>query len=121
VAVTFGDSECERCRDDFPSLHRTHNEHPVTYFDGPAGTQVPRPVIDAVASYYQRCNANTHGRFVTSEESDRLILQTREAAAAFLGAASWREISFGANMTSLAYALSHALAEGRGSRSRSAA
>jgi cysteine desulfurase family protein (TIGR01976 family) len=109
VAVSFGDSECERCRDDFPSLRRVFNGHPIAYFDGPAGTQVPRTVVDALASYYQRCNANTHGRFATSEESDSLLLQTREVAAAFLGAPSWREISFGANMTSLAFALSHAL------------
>ena len=93
----------------FPSLQREFRGQPLAYFDGPGGTQVPRPVIDAVSDYYTRCNANTHGQFVTSEESDRIIHETREALAAFLGAPSWREISLGANMTTLAFSLSRAL------------
>jgi cysteine desulfurase family protein (TIGR01976 family) len=93
----------------FPALQREFRGQPLAYFDGPGGTQVPRPVIDAVSDYYARCNANTHGQFVTSEESDRIIHETREALAAFLGAPSWREISLGANMTTLAFSLSRAL------------
>jgi cysteine desulfurase family protein (TIGR01976 family) len=108
--ATFSDDECRRCRDDFPALRRTVRGHPLAYFDGPAGTQVPRQVIDAIASYYQRCNANTHGRFPTSEESDRLLREAREAVAAFLGAASWREVSLGANMTTLCFSLARAMA-----------
>src|SRR4029079_2301011 len=55
-------------------------------------------------------NANTGGAFPASLESDALLQACREAVAAFLGAPSWREISSGANMTTLTYALSHALA-----------
>ncbi len=97
------------CREDFPALDRSVAGRPLAFLDGPAGTQVPRSVIDAVAAYYTSCNANTHGQFVTSRESDALITQTREAVAAFLGAPSGSTVSFGANMTSLAFALSHAL------------
>jgi cysteine desulfurase family protein (TIGR01976 family) len=106
----FGRSECERCRRDFPALGRKLNGHPLAYLDGPAGTQVPQQVIEAVAGYYRTCNANTHGAFVTSSESDELIHRAREAVAAFLGAPSWREVSFGANMTTLNFSLSQALA-----------
>jgi cysteine desulfurase family protein (TIGR01976 family) len=108
--MAFGPSECERCRRDFPALGREIKGRPLAYLDGPAGTQVPQAVIDAVAGYYRTCNANTHGAFITSRESDELIHGAREAAAAFLGAPSWREISFGANMTTLNFSLSQALA-----------
>ncbi|HTO94766.1 MAG TPA: cysteine desulfurase-like protein, partial [Bacteroidota bacterium] len=95
---------------DFPSLLRTHNGYSLVYLDGPAGTQVPQPVIDAIARYYMSCNANTHGHFPTSEESDRVLEGARSAMAEFLGAAGPACISFGANMTTLAYALARAFA-----------
>ncbi len=107
--MAFGKAECERCRRDFPSLSRTLDGRPLAYLDGPAGSQVPEKVIEAVAAYYRTCNANTHGAFVTSRESDEVVRGAREAAAAFLGAPSWREISFGANMTTLNFSLSQAL------------
>ncbi len=106
----FTEGDVSRCRRDFPALARTEGGVPLAYLDGPAGSQVPSAVIEAVSHYYRTCNANTHGAFVTSRESDAGVLAAREAAATFLGAASWREISFGANMTTLAFALSHALA-----------
>jgi cysteine desulfurase family protein (TIGR01976 family) len=65
-------------------------------------------VIDAIARYYTTCNANTHGRFPTAEESDRLLDEARDLAAEFLGAPGAQCISFGANMTTLNYALARA-------------
>jgi cysteine desulfurase family protein (TIGR01976 family) len=108
--MAFGRESIEVCRNDFPALERSAGGRKLAFLDGPAGTQVPRQVIDAVASYYRTCNANTHGAFVTSRESDDLIGSTREAVSVFLGAPSWREISFGANMTTLNFSLSRALA-----------
>ena len=107
----FGENEARRCRADFPSLARRHegSRLPLAYLDGPAGTQVPGAVIEAIAGYYRTCNANTHGQFATSRESDALIAAARETAAAFLGAPNGRTISFGQNMTTLCYSLSHAL------------
>jgi cysteine desulfurase family protein (TIGR01976 family) len=107
----FGENEARRCRADFPSLTRRHegSRVPLAYLDGPAGTQVPGAVIEAIAGYYRTCNANTHGQFATSRESDALIAAARETVAAFLGAPSGRTISFGQNMTTLCYSLSHAL------------
>ena len=111
--MPFTDQDCRRCREDFPALRRTLSRHgeerPLAFLDGPAGTQVPTRVIDAIGDYYRTSNANTHGRFVTSEETDRVLDEARQAVAAFLGAADGRTISFGANMTSLAFSLAHAL------------
>ena len=107
--MPFTAADCERARRDFPALGRIVDGRALAFLDGPAGTQVPEAVIDAVAGYYRRSNANTHGEFPTSRESDRLLHETREAVAAFLGAPSWRQVSFGQNMTTLNYSLSHAL------------
>ncbi len=110
--MPFTATDCERARRDFPALGRIVDGRPLTFLDGPAGTQVPETVIDAVAGYYRTSNANTHGEFPISRESDRLLHETREAVAAFLGAPSWRQVSFGQNMTTLNFALSHALVQG---------
>jgi len=106
--MAFSDSDCLRARADFPALERTLGGRPLAFLDGPAGTQVPAAVIDAVSGYYRSSNANTHGQFVTSRESDETLLTARRAMAAFLGAPDWRTISFGQNMTTLAYSLAHA-------------
>ena len=45
------------CRSQFPALATEVAGQPAVFFDGPAGSQVPRRVIDAVAEYYTRCNA----------------------------------------------------------------
>jgi cysteine desulfurase family protein (TIGR01976 family) len=107
--MAYTETDCQRARRDFPSLARTVNGRPIAYLDGPAGTQVPEPVIAAISEYYRTSNANSHGEFVTSRETDRLLEETRQAVAAFLGAPGGREISFGQNMTTLTFSLSHAL------------
>jgi len=103
-------SEIPARRKDFPSLLRMHHGHPLAYLDGPAGTQVPQQVIDAICGYYANRNANTHGFFATSQETDELIDETREIIARFLGATSAATISLGANMTTLNFSLSKAIA-----------
>ncbi|MFP4482105.1 MAG: cysteine desulfurase-like protein [Thermovirgaceae bacterium] len=96
-------------RKEFPSLERKHNGYSLAYLDGPGGTQVPQQVIDAVSWYYKTCNSNTHGFFITTNESDAMIEKTREKVASFLGAPRGKQISFGHNMTTLNYMLSRAL------------
>ena len=108
--MPFTASDCQRARLQFPALARRQGELPIAFLDGPAGSQVPTPVIDAIAGYYREANANTHGQFATSRRSDELLHLVREKAAAFLGAPDWRTISFGANMTTLTFALAHAVA-----------
>ena len=99
-------------RSQFPSLGLTVAEKPVAFFDNPAGTQVPRRVIDAMSGYLLGANANTYGDFLTSQRTDAVIAQARQLSAAFVGARSPNEIVFGANMTTLTYSLSRALGRG---------
>ena len=99
----------DQIRANFPALARTHHGRPLVYFDGPGGTQVPRTCIDAIVDYLSRCNANTHGAFVTSAESDQLVAGAHDAMADLLNAQRPEEIVFGANMTSLTFSLSRAI------------
>jgi len=96
-------------RKDFPALKREHNGYPLAYFDGPGGTQIPIQVMEEMNRYYETCNANAHGYFVTTIESDKIIHETREEAATFFNAEGPQTISFGANMTTLTFSLSKAI------------
>lgn len=98
-------------RADFPALARREGGHPVAYFDGPGGTQVPRAVGDAMADYLYHHNANTHWAYPTSAETDALLVAARETFADFFNARA-ADVSFGNNMTTLAFHLGRALARG---------
>lgn len=100
----------DEIRTRFPALARTQGGEPVVYFDGPAGSQVPRRVIDAVADYFSRCNANHGGAFLTSRESDAMLAKAQAAAADLYGVDDPEAIVFGANMTTLTFAISRAMA-----------
>lgn len=95
-------------RAQFPALSRIHRGHPVAYFDGPGGTQVPRVVVEAMDDYLYHHNANTHWRYPTSGETDALIAFSREALAAFLNGRP-DEIVFGQNMTALTFHLARSI------------
>ena len=83
-------------------------DQPLTLFDGPGGTQVPDEVIDAMAHYLGTSNANLGGTFESSRQTEALVANARLAAAGFLGCTP-AETIFGANMTTLNFALSRAL------------
>jgi len=99
----------QKIRNQFPSISRQHNDMPITYLDGPAGTQVPTSVIDAISGYYKTSNSNAHGHFVLTQETDVIVENTRAKVATFLGAEGGHTISFGQNMTTLNFALSRAI------------
>jgi cysteine desulfurase family protein (TIGR01976 family) len=104
--------QVQAIRQRFPALQQTVSggRTPI-YFDNPAGTQVPQSVIDAVTSYYSTINANSGGVFATSAATDAMVQATREKLARFLNAPRADEIVIGANMTTLNFALSRALAQ----------
>jgi len=77
---------------------------PLAFFDGPGGTQVPDEVIDAVSRYYRESNANVSGPYETSRRTEALVTQARLTASQFLHCDP-DETIFGANMTTLAFAL----------------
>ena len=95
-------------RAQFPSLAQTINGHPAAFLDGPGGTQVPQRVIDAIATYLRRDNANTGGPYATSRRTDAMIAEARSAMADFLHCSA-DEVIFGPNMTTLTNAMSRAL------------
>jgi cysteine desulfurase family protein (TIGR01976 family) len=95
-------------RHQFPALSITDAGRPVAYFDGPGGTQVPNRVIDAMTRYFRTMNANHGGRFLTSQRSDAMLARAHEAVADLLNADA-DEVKFGANMTTLNFALSRSI------------
>jgi cysteine desulfurase family protein (TIGR01976 family) len=109
ASPTSIDLDLQSVRRQFPALALKIEGQPVVYLDNPAGTQVPQRVIDRTAEYWRTMNANRGGAFVTSEQTDDLIAQVRQAAAVFLNAASADEIVFGPNMTTLTFAVSRAI------------
>jgi cysteine desulfurase family protein (TIGR01976 family) len=99
----------EQIRSQFPALERTQDGRPVIYLDGPAGTQVPVAVIDAI-SHALAAGISNHGEPSASSRFTDSIVDGARAAMADLYNASPREIAFGQNMTSHTLALSRALA-----------
>ena len=100
----------EKIREYFPSLGRVDaNNNQIIYLDGPGGTQVPIQVIEGISQYYIRSNANTHGEFVTSKETDSMMDGVRERVSEMLGSEGPKTISIGQNMTTLNYSLARAL------------
>lgn len=98
-----------RVREHFPSLAERDDGAPRIYLDNPAGTQVPRQVMARVEGCYRRANANLGGEYPSSRLAGDLVVAAHQKMADFLGASSVREIVFGPNMTTLAFALSRSL------------
>src|SRR5919109_1468981 len=74
-------------RGDFPILDREIRGKPLIYLDSANTSQKPRQVLDAMADYYQRHNANVHRAVHTlSEEATQLFEQARGKVARFVGA-----------------------------------
>ncbi len=95
-------------REQFPSLKLQVNGHAAAFLDGPAGTQVPKQVMDAVQNYFVGANANTYGAFLTSRRNDEAIRSARAAMADFFNCDS-NEVVFGQNMTTITFALARAI------------
>ena len=95
-------------REQFPSLKLQVNGQPAAFLDGPAGTQIPKQVMDAVRTYFLNMNANTCGAFVTSRSNDAMIASARAAMADFFNCQS-DEVVFGQNMTTITFALARAI------------
>ena len=95
-------------REQFPSLQLKVNGHSAAFLDGPAGTQVPRQVMDAVQKYFLQANANTYGAFLTSRSTNEMISGARAAMADFFNCSA-EEVVFGQNMTTITLGLARAI------------
>src|SRR5881394_2263308 len=95
-------------REQFPSLKEQVASAPAAFLDGPAGTQVPRQVMNAITNYLTHANANTYGMFATSRRTNEMILAARAAMADFFNCAA-EEVVFGLNMTMITLGLARAI------------
>jgi cysteine desulfurase / selenocysteine lyase len=90
-----GKADLASLRSDFPILAQKVNGYPLIYFDNAATTQKPRAVLDALARYYERDNANVHrGIHELSNRATAGFEAARTRAASFLNARSSEEIVF---------------------------
>jgi cysteine desulfurase family protein (TIGR01976 family) len=106
----MGAYDVDAARSHFPSLARRGPDgRPLAWLDGPGGTQVPEECLAAMDAYLRASNANTHGRFAASAETDALVAGVRAGVADLLGTADVDEVAFGPNMTTLTFALSRAI------------
>jgi len=82
-----------RTRGDFPILGRVVNGHALVYLDSAATSQKPRTVLEAMAQYYERSNANVHRSIHTlGEEATELYETARDRVQRFIGAANREEV-----------------------------
>jgi len=105
----MGAPDLSPVRSQFPSLTRELDGRPCVFADSPGGSQVPERVIEAMAGYLRTSNANTHGAFATSEETDRVVEEAHRAGADLLGCDP-DEVVFGPNATTLLFAVSRSIA-----------
>lgn len=97
----------DEVRAQFPALL-----NPCAYLDNPAGTQVPRAVIEAVTAAMTGAASNLGGFFPDSRAADAIYQRALAAMCDLLGAASAREIIVGQSMTMLTFQMSRSLGRG---------
>lgn len=87
--------DLERIRKDFSILDQVVNDEPMVYLDNAATTQKPQQVLDVLADYYQKDNANVHrGVHTLSERATARYEAARQKVADFIQAKSSKEILF---------------------------
>jgi cysteine desulfurase/selenocysteine lyase len=111
-----------RIRKDFPILERTVRDgQPLVYLDSANTSQKPRQVLDALADFYERHNANIHrATHQLGEEATQAYEGARVTVAGFIGAAEPAEVVFTKNVSEainlVAYSMSNASAARSGGR-----
>jgi cysteine desulfurase family protein (TIGR01976 family) len=108
-AVPVMSIDVQAVRAQFPALSASAGGRARIHLDNPAGTQVPRQVIDRMTGALIGCNANFGGNFKSSLEATEISAAAHLAMADLLNAGSAREIVFGANMTTLTFMLTRSL------------
>lgn len=107
--MTFPPLDTNAVRSQFPALAMADAGLPRIYLDNPAGTQVPRQVIDRTTDCLTSRNANLGGYFATTVAAGQLVDEAHQAMADFYNADSADEIVFGQNMTTLTLHFSRCL------------
>ena len=92
--------DVQKIRKDFPILQREVNGHPLVYFDNAATSQTPLQVIDVIADYYKKYNANIHrGVHTLSQEATDAYEAARQKIQKHFNAAHAHEIIFTSGTT----------------------
>jgi cysteine desulfurase family protein (TIGR01976 family) len=99
MAATLLDVEAVRAR--FSSLR----DGGFAFLDAPGGSQVPDEVGDAIARTLREASANIGAVYETSHRVQEILDRAREDAGRFLNCSA-DDVIFGANMTTLDFALS---------------
>ncbi len=87
--------DIEKIRGDFPILREKIHGKPLVYLDNAATTQKPQIVIDRLARYYERENANIHrGVHLLAERATEEYEAARKTAQDFLNVARAEEVIF---------------------------
>jgi cysteine desulfurase family protein (TIGR01976 family) len=98
-----------RVRREFPALAQSHNGRPRVFMDNPAGTQLPRRVIDAVSNAMVDAASNYGGSFENSRNAEAIHARAHAAMAGFVNARSPDEIVVAQSMTALTLHVSRSL------------
>ena len=96
-------------RREFPALSLSHDGRNRVYMDNPAGTQLPRRVIDAVSNAMVNAASNYGGFFANSRDAEAIYARAHDAMADFVNARSPDEIVVAQSMTNLTLHLSRSL------------
>ena len=87
--------DVEVLRKDFSILDQIVNDEPLVYLDNAATTQKPTQVLEAIAAYYAKDNANVHrGVHTLAERAKAAYEAARERVRSFIHAASTKEVLF---------------------------
>ncbi len=91
---TLGD----KVRKDFPILDQEIHGKPLIYLDSAASSQKPQQVLDTLANYYQKDNANVHrGAHTLSNRATDAYEAARDKVAKFINAHYREEIVYTRN------------------------
>jgi len=105
----MNDFPIDRVRREFPALSQAHGGRPRVFMDNPAGTQLPRRVVDAVSGALVDAASNYGGFFENSRNAEAIHARAHDAMADFVNARSPSEIVVGPSMTALTLHLSRSL------------
>ena len=99
----------DRVRREFPALSQSDNGRPRVFMDNPAGTQLPRRVVEAVSGALVDAASNYGGFFENSRNAEAIYASAHDAAAEFVNARHSSEIVVAQSMTSLTLHISRSL------------
>ena len=99
----------DRVRREFPALSQSDDGRPRVFMDNPAGTQLPRRVVEAVSNALVDAASNYGGFFENSRNAEAIYTRAHDAMAEFVNARSSSEIVVAQSMTSLTLHMSRSL------------